>query len=106
MGWEMRRGRHYFYQSTRVDGEVRRRYLGTGQEAQRVAHEIAVRQQNRAANRLKLASLEAKLADANQLADRQQANNRLLRDAALLAHGFRRFSRQWRPVRRPAKSTF
>jgi hypothetical protein len=38
VAWERRGSNLYYYQSERVDGRVRKKYVGTGEVAQAIAH--------------------------------------------------------------------
>jgi hypothetical protein len=49
MAWERRGSNLYYYQSERVDGRVRKKYVGTGPLAEAVAHADETIRQSRAA---------------------------------------------------------
>src|SRR5829696_1391315 len=52
MAWEERqRGGRYYYQSEREAGKVRKKYIGTGEIAELIAHADATRQRVREARR-------------------------------------------------------
>jgi hypothetical protein len=50
MAWERRGSNLYYYQSQRVDGRVRKKYVGTGEVAQAIAHADETIRQIRAAH--------------------------------------------------------
>lgn len=47
MAWETRRGRRYFYTSTRVGRKVKKTYFGSGAEAELAALALETRQEQR-----------------------------------------------------------
>jgi hypothetical protein len=49
MAWERRGSNLYYYQSKRVDGRVRKKYVGAGELAQTIAHADETIRQSRAA---------------------------------------------------------
>ena len=54
MAWEERNGNRYYYQSERDEtGRVRKRYVGSGEVAQLIAHADATRQRLRQKRREK-----------------------------------------------------
>ena|SRR3712207_1220855 len=98
MAWEERaRGGRYYYQSERgEDGKVRKRYVGTGEIAELVAHADATRQRVREARREEgreeLERMRDLVAPALELDDAVEA---LVR-AHLVAAGYRGRKGQWR----------
>ncbi len=96
MAWEERNGRHYYYQSVREAGEVRKKYIGTGEIAELIAHADAtrrrVREQRREEGRAELERMRDLVAPALEL---DEAADALLR-AHLVAAGYRECKGQWR----------
>lgn len=98
MAWEERaRGARYYYQSERDGtGKVRKRYVGTGEIAELIAHADATRQRVREARREEgreeLERVRDLVAPALELDDAVEA---LVR-AHLVAAGYRERRGQWR----------
>ena len=104
MGWETRRnGRRYYYQASRVDGRVVKRYLGIGELADVLGEFDAAEAQRRRleaderrAQRDELDTLHREVGDACNLVEQ-------LTRVVLLAAGYHRHDRgEWRK-RRAAK---
>ena len=99
MGWERRGGNLYYYQSEREDGRVRKRYIGTGQVAERIAHADAslrlAREQRQAREGTELERLEALCAPLEELSEAAG----VLARAHLVASGYRRRKGEYRRVR-------
>jgi len=100
MAWERRGSNLYYYQSKRVDGRVRKKYVGTGDVAQAIAHADESIRRSRAARseRARVELEEAKtLASAGQeLCEAAE----ILAVAQLVAAGYHRHKGQWRRRRR------
>jgi hypothetical protein len=100
MGWEQHGQRRYFYRPFRLNGKVRRQYIGTGGIGQLADEGDALRTRQKTKERESLALVQAKL----QQVDRSlfllvELSERLL-VAGLLTAGFFRPSRHhWRPRR-------
>ena len=96
MGWEYRRGIPYYYQAMREDGRVRKKYIGTGDIAETIAHADETirraRHERRAQGLEELDRLEALGAPVLEL-DEAGA---ILARAALVAGGFHRYKGEWR----------
>jgi hypothetical protein len=97
MAWDWR---GYYYRSRKVDGQVIREYIGTGQLAELVAQmdalECEAREAGRARRRAQKAELEALDAPVNELNDLAD----LVARAALVAAGYRQHKRgPWRKRR-------
>ena len=98
MAWEQRaRGGRYYYQSERDGtGKVRKRYVGTGEIAELVAHADAarrrVREARREEGREELERMRGLVAPALELDEAVEA---LVR-AHLVAAGYRERKGQWR----------
>jgi hypothetical protein len=99
MGWD--KGR-YYTRSKKVNGRVKREYIGTGRVAVLVAQMDALEREKKEAERAEvralraeLDALDAPLNDLNDLAE-------LVARAALTAAGFRQHKRgEWRKRRAP-----
>ena len=100
MGWETRRGKRYYYQASRVDGRVVKRYVGKGDVAALLgqmndldAQRRQVEAESERAERAALDALHRELGDACDLVDQ-------LTRAVLLAAGYHRHDRgEWRKRR-------
>ncbi|MFO0850679.1 MAG: hypothetical protein U0871_19295 [Gemmataceae bacterium] len=98
MGWEVRKGRRYYYRATRVGRRVVKSYLGTGPAAQLAA---VVDDNERAdwSARTHAAALDrASRADAAALLDALDAAIDAAAAVVLFAAGFHRHRGQWRRV--------
>ena len=97
MAWETRGANRYYYQSERdEDGRVRKRYVGTGEIAELVAHADEARRRAREDRRAKvreelerMEALAATFAEVDEAAD-------ILARAHLVAGGYRRHKGEWR----------
>lgn len=102
MGWETRRGKRYYYQASRVDGRVVKRYLGAGEFAEAMAgideldaHRRQVEAEAERAERAALDALQQDVADACDLVEQ-------LTRAVLVVAGYHRHDRgEWRKRRGP-----
>jgi hypothetical protein len=100
MAWEQRGSKLYYYQSERVDGRVRKKYVGAGEVAEAVAHADETIRRSRAAHseRARVELEEARtLASAGE--EFCEAAD-ILTVAQLVAAGYRRHKGQWRMRRR------
>jgi hypothetical protein len=98
MGWEERqRGRHYYYQSQRDEtGKLRKRYIGTGDIAQTIAHADATRQRVREQRREEgWQELEHMQSLSSPALELDEAVDALVR-AHFVAAGYRERKGQWR----------
>ena len=99
MAWERRGGNLYYYQAEREDGRVRKRYVGTGEEAELIAHADAnlrlAREQRQARERAELERLEALCAPVLELSEAAG----VLARAQLVASGYRRRKGEYRRAR-------
>jgi hypothetical protein len=101
MAWERRSSNLYYYQSERVDGRVRKKYVGTGDVAQAIAHADETMRRSRAARseRARVELEEARiLASAGE--ELWEAAD-ILAVAQLVAAGYHRHKGgEWRMRRR------
>jgi hypothetical protein len=100
MAWERRSSNLYYYQSERLDGRVRKKYVGTGDVAQAVAHADETMRRSRAARseRARVELEEARiLASAGE--ELWEAAD-ILAVAQLVAAGYHRHKGEWRMRRR------
>ena len=96
MAWERRGDRLYYYQSERVDGRVRKRYVGRGEVAELVAHadetRRAVRERRRQDERAELERAR-ELSEAGAELD---AVAEILARAEMVAAGYHDHRGEWR----------
>ena len=100
MAWERRGSNLYYYQSERIDGRVRKKYVGAGEVAQAVAHADETIRRSRAAlsERARVELEEARtLAWAGE--ELWEAAD-ILAAAELVAAGYHRHKGEWRMRRR------
>ena len=96
MAWERRGGNLYYYQSERVDGRVRKKYVGTGEIAELVAHADETIRRTRAERRERV---RAELEEARGLASAADELNEaaeILARAEIVAAGYHRHKGEWR----------
>jgi hypothetical protein len=99
VAWEKRRGckGRYYYRSTRVDGQVKKLYFGTGMAGLLAAAVEDRRRADAAAVRAAHARERERVAAVTKLTARFGEQVALLRDAALLVAGYHRPRRvPWR----------
>ena len=100
MAWERRGSNLYYYQSDRVDGRVRKKYVGTGEVAQAIAHADETIRRSRAARSERA---RVKLEEARTLAlagEELWEAAEILAVAQLVAAGYHRHKGEWRMRRR------
>ncbi len=96
MAWERRGSNLYYYQSERVDGRVRKKYVGAGEVAQAIAHADETIRRSRAA------SSERATVELEEVGTLASAGEELceaadiLAVAELVAAGYHRHKGQWR----------
>jgi hypothetical protein len=96
LAWERRGENFYYYQSEREDGRVRKKYIGTGEMADLIAHADETRQRARAERRdRELAELEEARGLASA-ADELHEAAEILAQAEMVAAGYHRHKGQWR----------
>ena len=95
MGWEKRRGRHYYYRKRREGGRVISEYVGTGPAAELAAASDGLLQQQRAKERKARAESE----NVEMILDDIQALTQALARATLLVEGYHTHRGQWRKKR-------
>jgi hypothetical protein len=96
MAWERRGSNLYYYQSKRVDGRVRKKYVGAGEVAEAVAHADETIRRRRA-DRCERARVE--LEEARTLASAGEElweAADILAAAQLVASGYHRHKGEWR----------
>src|SRR4051794_11955341 len=96
MSWDYRGAKAYFYQNVREGNKVRKVYIGRGEKAEEMAHQVEQRQKERQAQRelcqremAELAAAEEKLRELRAIAD-------LLVRAVLLGANCYQHKGQWR----------
>jgi len=100
VAWEQRGSNLYYYQSERLDGRVRKKYVGAGEVAQAIAHADETMRRSRVvqSERARVELEETKtLASAGQ--ELCEAAD-ILAVAQLVAAGYHRHKGQWRMRRR------
>jgi hypothetical protein len=100
MAWERRGDSLYYYQSERVDGRVRKKYVGTGEVAQAIAHADETIRRTRAK---RLERERAEIEEARGLAtaaDELHQAAEVLARAQMVAAGYHRRKGEWRRRRR------
>jgi hypothetical protein len=101
MGWELRKGKLYYYQKTRIGKRIVSRYLA-GERGVLAAKLVELDRERRALEREARAEERAKeraaFEDSPELATFYE-QVRLLLDAATLAAGYHRHKHQWRKRR-------
>ncbi len=99
MAWEARRGSSYYYRSRRVDGQVRKEYVGKGADAELVAKadEAAREAVREEYGQLRRFAEEAKPV-VGLMKDLDEAV-RLLTAGSLLAAGYHQHRGNWRKRR-------
>lgn len=96
MGWERRGDKLYYYQTERENGRVKKRYVGTGEIAETVAHVDETRRRVREQRRQRgLEELERMEALGDPLLKLEEATDVLAR-AHLVAAGYHRHKGEWR----------
>ena len=100
MGWEQRGGRHYYYRSRKIGGQVVKEYIGAGSTADLIAAHDEAARERRAEVRRRIREDARRLADQ---AAQDEAFSRAvdaLAAAALMAAGYRQHARgAWRKRR-------
>ena len=96
MAWERRGSNLYYYQSERVDGRVRKKYVGTGDVAEAIAHADGTIRRTRDVRRERG---RARLEEARGLAaagDELHEAAEILARAQMVAAGYHRRKGEWR----------
>jgi hypothetical protein len=100
VAWERRGSNLYYYQSQRIDGRVRKKYVGTGEVAQAIAHADETIRRSRAAHseraRVELEETRTLASVGEELCEAAD----ILAAAQLVAAGYHRHKGQWRMRRR------
>lgn len=100
MAWERRRSNLYYYQSERVNGRVRKKYVGAGEVAQAIAHADETIRRGRAAHseraRVELEETKTLASAGEELWEAAE----ILAAAELVAAGYHRRKGEWRMRRR------
>jgi hypothetical protein len=96
MAWERRGSNLYYYQSKRVDGRVRKKYVGTGEVAQAVAYaDEAIRRSRVVQSERARVELEEARTLASAGEELWEAAE-ILAVAQLVAAGYHRHKGEWR----------
>jgi hypothetical protein len=96
VAWERRRDNLYYYQSERKDGQIRKKYIGTGDVAHAIAHADETIRKTREA---RLERERVELEEARCLAsaaDELHEAAEILANAEIVAAGYHRHKGEWR----------
>ena len=100
MAWERRGSNLYYYQSERVDGRVRKNYVGAGEVAQAIAHADETIRRSRVVQseraRVELEEVRTLASTGEELCEAAD----ILAAAELVAAGFHTHKGEWRMRRR------
>ena len=96
MAWERRGGNLYYYQSERVDSRVRKKYVGTGEIAELVAHADETIRRTRAERRKRVRAEIEEAEGLASMADELDDAAEVLVRAEMLAAGYHRRKGEWR----------
>jgi hypothetical protein len=100
LAWERRGSNLYYYQSQRVNGRVRKKYVGTREVAQAIAHADETIRRSRAAQseraRVELEEARTITSAGEELCEAAD----ILAVAELVAAGYHRHKGEWRMRRR------
>lgn len=96
MAWEQRRHKKYYFRYSRVDGVLRKVYLGSGPDAEKQAKEDAEAQRRREEERTALRAEAASTVAADHAHREFRAVSDLLLRATLVLAGFHQRRSEWR----------
>ena len=99
MGWEVRRGRKYYYRSRRVDGRVVKEYFGSGAAAEEAARIDATAAAEKRRQRERLHEFITELAEINRRLDAQDVIVDAAVEAYMTAGGYHKCRGEWRKKR-------
>ncbi len=99
MGWEKRGENLYYYQSEREGGRVRKRYVGTGEQAERIAHADATIRRTKTERRERARAEMEEAEGLASMADELDDAAEVLARAEMLAAGYRERKGEWRRKR-------
>ncbi len=96
MAGERRGGNLYYYQAERIDGRVRKNYVGTGEVAELIAHADATMHRRRAERRERGRAELEETRDLASAADELHEAAEILAAAEMVVAGYRRHKGEWR----------
>jgi hypothetical protein len=96
VAWERRGGNFYYYQSEREGGRVRKRYVGTGEIAELIAHADATMRKSRTERRERARAEIEEAEGLASMADELDDAAEVLVRAEMLAAGYHRRKGEWR----------
>jgi hypothetical protein len=96
VAWERRGGNLYYYQAEREDGRVRKRYIGAGELAERIAHADATIRRTRTERRERAQAEIEEAEGLASMADELNDATEVLARAEMLAAGYHRHKGEWR----------
>lgn len=99
MGWELRRGRLYYYRKEREGARVRSVYVGSGETAALISQLEGMRRDEDETEHENQRRELAKLERQDEAIDATCRLIETVTEAALIAAGFHTHKRQWRKIR-------
>ena len=99
MSWEKRGGGSFYYRARRVDGRVRKTYIGRGIEAQLAAKADEATRARKRHDRGVLRGMEEAVGGLKHLMKELDTGVRTLMQGALLAAGYHQHRGHWRKRR-------
>jgi hypothetical protein len=103
VGWEVRRGKSYYYRSRRVNGRVVKVYFGCGPEAEAAAREDAEAAMKRLRDAEEAAALSRQFAELFADLDTIDRCLNLLIAAEMIPAGYHKVRGQWRKMYKKRK---
>jgi len=92
MAWEIRKGRPYYYRKRWVDGTCKSEYVGSGADADCIAHQQETDSRQ--------ATIDREMRRAEYEVDRRVGEVlgeiRILHDAVMVGSGYYQHKREWR----------
>jgi hypothetical protein len=96
VAWERRGGNRYYYRCERESGRVRKRYVGTGELAELIAHADATIRRTRTERRERAQAEIEEAEGLASMADELNDATEVLARAEMLAAGYHRRKGEWR----------
>jgi hypothetical protein len=96
VAWERCRDNLYYYQAEREGGRVRKRYVGTGEEAELIAHADATIRRTKTERRERARAEMEEAEGLASMADELDDAAEVLVRAEMLAAGYHKRKGEWR----------
>ena len=96
MGFELRRGRYYYYDAVWEDGRCVKRYCGSGFASKAAAQQASARADRRALNNIAFMKFAQRIEDGEAMFTDAVQQAQVLMEAGLLADGCYQASHTWR----------